>query len=165
MATTPEGLSFKGCRDSPSPVRVGSVQRASKSRRYHHRVVLESPLERHLLEGHLEHLWEETGTEFRFNFSSADSDDMEFLRGARQRDAGTGTLQESSVVRQVTPLFTPGCSITGERNYQITVSYSDSVSACTSSTPRSMFSASLCHLYRGFTTFIFVLIPLCQRWA
>ena len=79
MATTPEGLSFKGCRDSPSPVRVGSVQRASKSRRYHHRVVLESPLERHLLEGHLEHLWEETGTEFRFIFSSADSHDMEFL--------------------------------------------------------------------------------------
>ncbi len=53
---------FRGCRDSPSAVRSETMQRAVKSRRLHHRVILETPLmHRHVLEEYLECLWEDSG--------------------------------------------------------------------------------------------------------
>ncbi len=70
---------FKGCRDSPSPVRSGSQQRATKSRKLHHKVVLETPaMHRHVLEEYLEDLWESRGVEFKFVQSSTSQEDLDF---------------------------------------------------------------------------------------
>ena len=75
---------FRGCRDSPSPTRPGTVQKALKSKKRHHRVVLETPLmRRHVLENKLEELWEDHGVEFKFELSSSDMGVMEFLGGPR----------------------------------------------------------------------------------
>ena len=40
-------------------------------------------MHRHILEGHLERLWEETGVEFKFVRSSDDSEDMAFFRASQ----------------------------------------------------------------------------------
>ena len=58
---------FRGCRDSPSPVRPERAYRESKSKPLHHRIVLETPLmHRHDLEWQMEELWENYAIEYKF---------------------------------------------------------------------------------------------------
>ena len=116
---------FRGCRDSTSPIRGGTMQRAVESRKLHHRVVLETPpMHRHFLEGYLENLWEETGIESNFIRSSLDQDDMDFYRGSSPQRDETGDINSVPTTRQVVSVPVPGYSITGDMDYRVTASSS-----------------------------------------
>ncbi len=89
---------FRGCRDSPSPTRPGSIQRASKSRPMHHRILVENLLmHRHELEWQLEELWDNHGIEYKFLRSTGDMSTLEFY-GGLSSSAASATEPSSSVV-------------------------------------------------------------------
>ncbi len=94
-------------------------------------------MHRHLLEENLEQFWEETGVEFKFIRSSADSDDMDFFRGppAQEREGE----DVASTGRHVAPIFVSGSSITGERNYRVTASSQGNESASSSAAQKRMY--------------------------
>ncbi len=82
VSGSPFDEEFRGCRDSPSPTRPGSVQRASKSRPMHHRILLETPLMHRLeLEWQLEELWDNDGVEHKFLKSTGDMSTLDFYGG------------------------------------------------------------------------------------
>ncbi len=100
---------FRGCRDSRSTVCGDTFQRAVKSRRLHHRVVLETSLMyRHVLEEHLENLWETCGMEHKFIPFSADQEDMEFFEGPPPPQTGTVGAVMDATTRQVVSVPLPG---------------------------------------------------------
>ena len=114
--------SFRGCRDSPSPVRY-PIQRAVKSRKLHHKVMLETPpMHRHVLEEHLEKLWESHGIEFKFVQSSVSQEDMDFFEGPSPPRTGALDTSSGIVTRQVVSVPVPDSSITGEANLRKTAS-------------------------------------------
>ena len=97
----PSSDSFHGCRDSPSPTLRGSVQRAIKSRKQFHRVIIETPpMHRHTLESHLEDLWKATGAEFKFVRSSFGN--LTWASVKVSRLAGNGHLRPLLGVSPVT---------------------------------------------------------------
>ncbi len=117
--------SFKGCRDSPSPVRGGPRQRATKSRKLHHKVILETPaMHRHVLEEHLENLWESYGVEFKFVRSSTSQEDLDFYEGPPSPRADIRGPSSSGTARRVIPVRAPGSSDTGEANFRVTACFS-----------------------------------------
>ncbi len=122
--------SFQGCRDSPSPTLGGSVQRAIKSRKQFHRVIIETPpMHRHTLESHVEDLWRATGAEFKFVRSSFAKSDMGFFEGfppSGQRPSETTT---GGVTRHVVQVPVPGSSITGETIFRVTATSTPSDSS------------------------------------
>ena len=77
-------------------------------------------MHRHLLEEDLENLREQTGVEFKFVRSSPDTGDMDFFRGPQPQDDGGEGDAVASPSRQVVPVFVPGSSFTGERDYRVT---------------------------------------------
>ncbi len=127
---------FKGCRDSPSPIRGGPVHRATKSRKMHHKVEIETPLmHRHILEEYLEGLWESCGAEFKFVRSSHDQTDMDFYEGFPPDGPRTRGPAAGHVVRQVVPVPVSGSSITGETIFRVTASSSGQPGSSSSTLP------------------------------
>ncbi len=98
VSENPYDEEFRGCRDSPSPTRPGSAQRASKSRPMHHRILLETPLmHRHELEWQLEELWGNHGVEYKFLRSTGDMSTLDFY-GGLSSSAASATEPSSSIV-------------------------------------------------------------------
>ena len=97
------------------------MQRAVKSRKQFHRVIIETPpMHRHTLESHLEDLWKATGAEFKFVRSSFAKSDMGFFEGFPPNGQRPSETTTGSVIRQVVQVPVPGSSITGETNFRIT---------------------------------------------
>ena len=97
---SPSDDEFKGCRDSPSPIHTGAPQRASKSRRQHHRVVIKTPLlHRQSLERNLEGLWKSHGVEYNFERSSFDASDMSYF--GRSGDPSQSTASAATPAERI----------------------------------------------------------------
>ena len=77
-------------------------------------------MHRHVFEGYLENLWEETRVELEFIRSSSDQDDMDFYRGSSPKRDETGAIDSVPTTWQVVSVPVPGQSITGEIDYRVT---------------------------------------------
>ena len=114
---------FRGCRDTTSPDRDGTAQRATKSRKVHHQIILETPpMHRHVLEDYLECLWADSGVEFKFTRAFSDKADMDFFRVASSSRAETAVAKRVPVTRQVAPVSVAGSPATGAATVQVTAS-------------------------------------------
>ncbi len=85
----------------------GGMQRAVKSRKQFHRVVIETPpMHRHTLESHREDLWRATRAEFKFVRSSFAKSDMGFFEGfPPNRPQSSEAVTGMSLVRWSRCLF------------------------------------------------------------
>ena len=127
---------FRGCRDSPSPARGGPAQRATKSRKMHHKVEIETPLmHRHILEEYLEGMWESFGAEFKFVRSSYDQTDMDFYEGFPPDGPRTMGAATGHAVRQVVPVPISASSATGGTNFRVAASSSCQQGSSSSALP------------------------------